>query len=106
LTILGAVGGIPGGRTRFIYKVAKRTNKESVLDFLKHFKRKVRPKKKMLIIYTDNHSAHHSHVVRDYVASTRLDLRFLPAYSSPLSVQERVWSILKAHWAKHMSHFS
>ena len=86
LTIMGAVGGLPGGVIRFIYLVTNRTNKLNVVEFFKHFSRKISLRRKKVVIYTDNHSAHHSYLVRDHVAKTNIDLRFIPAYSSPLSV--------------------
>ena len=105
-TILGAVGGIADD-IRFIYSIDDRTNTSSVIDFFKHFLRKVKYRKQILVI-TDNHSAHHSKLLKLFMMQKekRIKLIFLPAYSSVLSPQERVWSQLKSLWSKNMSRIS
>jgi len=101
LTILGAVGGI-GNRIRFVYTIADTTNKENVVKFMRHFQVATNHRGRV-VMYTDNHPSHRSDLVTTYCRRANIDLRFIPAYSSPLSIQERVWSMTKNLWSKRMS---
>ena len=103
MTILGAVGGIKSD-VKFYYTVAERTSKEDVRDFFIHFLKQVKYTTPAFMI-TDNHSAHKSYLIREFLMQNerRLSLHFLPAYSSVLSPQERVWSQVKSLWSKNMS---
>ena len=67
-----------------------------VVDFLKHLLRHL--KGKLLVIW-DGLRSHRSHVVRDFVTSTkgRLELDFLPAYAPELNPVEYLWG----HWKHH-----
>ena len=67
-TIIGAVGGIDE-EIFFHHKIAKTTNKDEVLKFLKEFLSVVPYAKEDLIVVTDNHSAHKSNMIKDFMAS-------------------------------------
>ena len=98
-TIIAAVGG-RDEEIFFHHSIAKRTNKEEVLKFLKEFLLLVPYAKQDVVVVTDNHSAHKSKVVQKYMASQNVDYRFMPVYSSVFSPQERVWSMIKSEWSK------
>ncbi len=67
-----------------------------VVDFLKHLLRHL--KGKLLVIW-DGLKSHRSHLVRDFVISTkgRLELEFLPAYAPELNPVEYLWGYWKHH---------
>ena len=54
-------------------------------------------------IVLDNHSAHKSKAVMDYLEEQEVESIFLPAYSSPLNPVERVWALFKHEWAKELA---
>ena len=56
-----------------------------------------------MCVIADNHSAHLSYYVRDYLAFAQLQIVFQPPYSSPLNCCETVWSIFKKEFAKNIS---
>ena len=67
-TIIGAVGG-RDEEIFFHHKIAKATNKDEVLKFLKEFLSVVPYAKEDLIVVTDNHSAHKSNMIKAFMAS-------------------------------------
>ena len=52
---------------------------------------------------TDNHSSHKSRETILHATEKGIQWKFLPAYSSTLSVVERVWSMFKARFAKYLN---
>ena len=98
ITILGALSS----EGKFVYIIRDRTNKTSVIDFLNELL-KHRDEQKHTIVVTDNHSAHKAKVVRVFAKKNRIELLFLPVYSSPLSSVERVWNLTKNAWKKSIS---
>ena len=81
---MGAVSESP---LNFIYKTYEKTNTVEVLKFMKFLFRKLRKKHNLYqcIICLDNHSAHKSFKVRDYVKLAGPTLAYLPPYSSTLN---------------------
>ena len=73
------------------------------MKFLNHFLSELPTPPETSFIVLDNHSAHRSNVVRDWCASKRLQLLYLPPYSSPLNPIERLWAHFKHLFAKYMS---
>ena len=55
------------------------------------------------VVVLDNHPAHNSNLVRDFADSHGLDMLRLPTCSSALNPVERVWSVLKHHWATELA---
>ena len=87
-------------RVRFTF--GKSTNKLEFLDFLKN---KVHPfvnYPRSTVLILDNHAAHHSHLVRNWIASKGYRVHFLPPYSSELNPIETVWSMMKREWGQHL----
>ena len=56
-----------------------------------------------IIVVLDNHTAHRSHLIRDFTQGKGLTLLFLPAYSSSLNPIERLWALVKHKWAKQLA---
>ena len=50
----------------------------------------------------DNHKAHHSIKVRDYLVKKGATVLFLPVGLSELNPIERVWGIMKKKWANRL----
>jgi hypothetical protein len=69
-TILGAISNY---NKELVYRItSETTNKEEVLEFLKHLKRNmVDPGNSVIVM--DNHRAHHAHVVSAYLDSEGID---------------------------------
>ena len=51
----------------------------------------------------NDHSAHHSHFITDYVKYMKGETSFRAAYSSRLNNCEHVWALVKRLWAKFVS---
>jgi transposase len=83
------------GELRFML-VQGRVNGAVFAEFLRRLMHNA-PQPVFLIL--DGHSIHHSHPVRDFVASQegRLQLFFLPPYSPELNPDEQVWNYVKHH---------
>ena len=96
---MGGGFGVEEENFRFVYSVVQRTCKEVVTDFMSKLIAKAPVPASQIIVVADNHSAHHSRMVRDYCAANNLEILFLPPYSSTLSCVERVWSIFKRSFA-------
>ena len=56
-----------------------------------------------ITLVCDNHSAHKSHLFKTWIQDNKVQLLFLPVYSSTLSPVERVWAMFKNRWAKAIS---
>ena len=52
------------------------------------------------VLVLDNHRAHHSKVVSEYLGMKGYVVSFLPPYSSELNPIETVWSLMKREWGK------
>lgn len=88
---------------RFVYSITNRTCKETIKDFLSKMLSEAPVPVNQIICVADNHSAHKSHMVRDYCNERGLELYFLPPMSSPLNPIEKVWSIFKRLFSKHIA---
>ena len=80
---------------RFSYKVCTRTCKEFVLDFFRELIRDAPVPPEQIAIVADNHAAHHSRLVTDFLRQQHVTMLFLAPYSSVMNPQERVWAIFK-----------
>lgn len=80
-TITGAVGGTDE-RVEFIYQLARKTNKESVMSFIDHFVEATQFYTKDIVVVTDNHSSHKSKetIYRAAEAMPTRKVRPLPCY--------------------------
>ena len=101
-TIIGALG-LVDGTVHFFYIVADRTSQDTVVDFFEAMKSQAPFSIADVTVVTDNHSAHRSRTVKEWLLRHHVQMRYLPAYSSVLSPVERVWSIFKGRWAKELS---
>ena len=79
-----------------------KTNNIEMIKFMEDFLQEYRRPLRKTILVLDNHSVHKSNKFKAAVQN-RLNLLFLPKYSSVLNPIERFWSMFKADWAKNMS---
>ena len=99
MTVLGAISN---KRKDFLYTIARKTNKETVLEFIEEHAETIKGMHRPVMVL-DNHPSHWAHVVRDKVAEVNLELVFLPANSSSLNPQETVWATIKHQWRNHIT---
>ena len=86
--------------SRLRYSLAKSTNKEDFLQFLKEKIDNYSSYPRSTVLVMDNHRAHHSKVVTEWLAEKQYVSAFLPVYSSEFNPIERVWAMLKHEWAQ------
>ena len=88
--------------SRLHWSLTRSTNKEDFLEFLKL---KIHPFVKYprsTVLIMDNHRAHHSTIVTEWLKQKNYVVHFLPPYSSELNPIETAWAILKKRWAKQL----
>ena len=97
------IAGLSSDGGKLHWQLAKSTNKEDFLNFLK---KQVHPFVKYprsTVLVLDNHRAHHSLVVTEWLKEKHYIVHFLPPYSSELNPIETVWALLKRRWGKMLS---
>ena len=86
----------------FKYSFGHSTNKVEFLIFLET---KIMPLiryPRATLLVLDNHRAHHSGLVSEWLEEKGLNTLFLPPYSSELNPVEPVWALLKREWGNHL----
>jgi len=73
-----------------VFKSYDRIDSEAVVDTLKEVE-KNNPKAEKIYVISDNARYNHSKKVREFVASSKIEIVYLPTYSPNLNVIERVW---------------
>ena len=86
-----------------VFKVARRTVKEEVADFLSKIAAQSPVPSTNITVLLDNHSAHHSGFVKDFCTFIGMKLLFMPAYSSPYNPMEFVWGTVKRRFQKQLA---
>ena len=93
MTIIGAVSS----KMKIIFHhVTYSTNTETVENFFKKFDKKFDLFDKVIVM--DNHSAHKSNDVTEFLESKGAIVEFLPPNSSYFNPIETVWSWVKCKW--------
>ena len=96
---MGAIGEcLPRG----VFSLARSTNRDAVMDFLKKLRSTVDPdpmmpkeQQKQLVMVLDNHTAHKTVEVVGLAAQLKIELLFLPPYCPELNSIESLWSVVK-----------
>ena len=99
MTVIGAIGECIGGG---LFKTAKSTNAEECLKFFKEVVGVIRPKGLRPYLVLDNHSAHRTRVVRDYLES-HFNVLYLPVASSEFNSIERAWAVGKQKFKQRVA---
>lgn len=99
-TMYAAMGGEP---FKIISQTCETTDTDNTMLFLKHFVASITEPIHTVVLVADNHPAHHSKRVKEYCERVGLEIKFLPAYSSPLNPVERLWALVKHRWKKQIS---
>jgi len=87
------IGGISLQLKGMYFHLAETTNKETVENFFKKFHNKVDLSDKVIVM--DNHAAHLSQEVQDFLDSKGIKVLKLPPCSSYFNPIETVWSWVK-----------
>jgi len=87
------IGAITNKRNKIYFTISNSTNKENVLAFFSHLNKEIGLKNKVIIM--DNHPAHHSKVVSNFILSKGGETLFMPPISSYFNPIETIWSWLK-----------
>ena len=82
------------------HHVANTTNIETVKDFFKKLDKKFELFEKVIVM--DNHAAHRSNEVSEFLISKGAILEFLPPNCSYFNPIETVWSWVKGKWRNEL----
>ena len=84
------------------YSFAESTNKGAFLEFLQKRVHQFVKYPRSTVLVLDNHRAHHSKLVTDWLQEKQYVISFLPPYSSELNPIETVWCLMKHEWGKRL----
>jgi hypothetical protein len=98
--MIAAMGGEP---FRVISTVVDKTDQHCFLHFLKLFVKELKVNIATVVLICDNHSGHGTPMIKEWCAKNKLELVYLPKYSSALNPVERYWGLVKAKWKKDIS---
>ncbi len=87
-------GAVDIERADVIVDFPKKVNAESTVKTLMKIE-SYYPEAKTINVILDNAGSHRSVFVKNYIAKSKINLVFLPAYSPNLNLMERVWGLLK-----------
>ncbi len=98
---IAAVGAIDQqGILKALYTCDSSVNVDRFIEFLKL----ITPAegKKPYTVFLDNLRVHHSKRVKDYCSKNRIELLFNASYSSEVNPIERLWSLSKRNFSRHL----
>lgn len=73
-----------------IFRQDDRINAQSTIDLFKEIEEK-HPESKKIYVICDNATYYRSKLVRKYLMTSRIEIKFLPSYSPNLNLIERLW---------------
>ena len=93
ITVIGAISTL---LTSPLFMLAKSTNSQDFMTFLKLLRSRFSYCKSTTIhLVLDNAAAHHNNFVKLLAAKLKIELMFLPAYTPELNPIEAMWGIIK-----------
>ena len=92
------LGAISTKFNKAYVEIAAKTNKQSVIDFMKNYLAYHRNS----ILIMDNHKSHKSKELKTICNSFNVKIVFLPPISSSLNPVERLWSVVKYRWGNYL----
>ena len=96
-TIIGAISNMRSG---LVSNITYSTNRETVEYFFRHLDLRHGLEDKVIVM--DNHRAHWTEAVKDYVESRGAILEFMPPSSSYFNPIETAWAWVKARWSNEL----
>jgi transposase len=97
------IGAISEHLSKPLFMLAKSTNNEDFVDFLKLLRSRFAHCKSTTIhLVLDNAAAHHTNFVKQAAAKLKIELMFLPAYTPELNPIEALWGIIKRDFKKRL----
>ena len=90
VTIIGAISNL---RSRIFFKITSTTNTENVLAFFSDLNKDIGLANKVIVM--DNHAAHHSKAVTNFISKHGGVTLFMPPISSYFNPIETIWSWVK-----------
>ena len=97
------IGAISEQLHRPLFMLAKSTNSEDFMAFLKLLRTKFQHCKGTTIhLVLDNAAAHHNNLVKQLAAKLKIELMFLPAYTPELNPIEALWGIIKRDFKQRL----
>jgi len=97
------VGAISKRLEKPLFMLAKSTNSEDFMAFLKLLRSRFAYCKGTTIhLVLDNAAAHHNNFVKQLAAKLKIELMFLPAYTPELNPIEALWGIIKRDFKQRL----
>jgi transposase len=97
------VGAISERLEKPLFMLAKSTNSEDFMAFLKLLRSRFAYCKGTTIhLVLDNAAAHHNNFVKQLAAKLKIELMFLPAYTPELNPIEALWGIIKRDFKQRL----
>ena len=97
------IGAISEQLSKPLFMLAKSTNSEEFMTFLKQLRGRFSSQKDRVIhLVLDNAAAHHNNFVKLLAARLKIELMFLPAYTPELNPIEALWGIIKRDFRKRL----
>ena len=97
------IGAISEQLSKPLFMLAKSTNSEEFMAFLKQLRRRFSSQKDRVIhLVLDNAAAHHNNFVKLLAARLKIEMMFLPAYTPELNPIEALWGIIKRDFRKRL----
>ena len=97
------IGAISEDLSKPLFMLAKSTNSEEFMAFLKQLRSRFSTQKDRVIhLVLDNAAAHHNNFVKLLAARLKIEMMFLPAYTPELNPIEALWGIIKRDFRKRL----
>jgi transposase len=97
------IGAISEQLSKPLFMLAKSTNSEEFMAFLKQLRSRFSSQKDRVIhLVLDNAAAHHNNFVKLLAARLKIEMMFLPAYTPELNPIEALWGIIKRDFRKRL----
>ena len=90
MTIIGA---ITSNKNKMYYRICDKTNLYSVDKFFRKLHQEINLQDKVIVM--DNHAAHHSKFITEFIEEREGILLFMPPTSSYFNPIETIWSWVK-----------
>ena len=87
-------------KDKIYFNISDKTNTLNVMEFFQYLNQEINLRDKIIIM--DNHPAHHSKLVTEFILSHGGILLFMPPISSYFNPIETMWSWVKSRWRNEL----